>query len=119
MNRKLLKPLKIYLYRKKIKDLIRKAALKELTEKKNTLSKIRELKYETLKIQPYLKCPKFHRDERKLLYALRSRMHPSKNNFRKMYPKNYNDRLVMAYSTFYYCISSKGIHSGSQWIYNV
>ena len=33
------------IYRKKIKDLIRIAALKELTEKKNTLSKIRELKY--------------------------------------------------------------------------
>ena len=75
-------------YRKKIKYLIRKAALNELTELKNTLSKIRDLKYETLIIQPFFKCPKFHSHERKLLYSLRSRMHPSKNIFRKMHPNS-------------------------------
>lgn len=75
-------------YRKKIKDLIRRAAFKELTEMKNSKSKIKDLVYDTFSIQPYLKCSKFNRQERNLLYSLRARMHPAKNNFRKMYSQN-------------------------------
>ena len=76
------------IYKNKIKDLIRKAAFKELTEKKNSKSKIKDLKYETFAIQPYLKCSKFNNIEINLLYSLRSRMHPAKTNFRTMYLKN-------------------------------
>ena len=74
-----------HVYRKKIKDLIRKAALKELNVMKSTSSKIKDLKYEELRTQQYLMCPKFNNSERNLLYALRSRMYPAKNNFKKMH----------------------------------
>ena len=76
------------IYRKKIKGLVRKAAFRELLEKKNQLSKIRDLKYETFEIQPYLKSKDFNSSERNLLYSLRSRMHPAKTNFRKMHSNN-------------------------------
>ena len=46
------------------------------------------MKYETFVIQPYLKCSKFNLHERKLLFSLRSRMHPAKNNFNKMHSPN-------------------------------
>ena len=51
---------------------------------KSTSSKIKDLKYEELRTQQYLTCPKFNNSERNLLYALRSRMYPAKNNFKKM-----------------------------------
>ena len=75
-------------YRKKINDLIKRAAFKELLEMKNSKSKTKDLKYETFYIQPYLKCPKFNNSERKLLYSLRSRMHPARNNFKKLHSSN-------------------------------
>ena len=76
------------IYKKKIKDLIRKAAFKELTEKKISKSKIKDLEYETLAIQIYLKCSKFNNIKRNLLYSLRSRMHPAKIFFRRMHLNN-------------------------------
>ena len=63
------------------KKFIRKAAFKELTEINNSKSKTKIFKYDTFLNQPYLKCPKFITSERKLLYSLRSRMHPARNNF--------------------------------------
>jgi hypothetical protein len=75
-------------YRKKINELIKIAAFKELTEMKNSKSKIKDVNYETFSIQPYLKCSKFNNCERKLLYSLRSRMHPAKNNFKKLHSPN-------------------------------
>ena len=56
------------IYKKKIKDLIKKAAFKELTEKKNSESKIKDLKYETMANQAYNKCSKFNNNEINLLY---------------------------------------------------
>ena len=68
--------------RKKINDLIKIAAFKEITEMKNSKSKIKDLKYETYVIQPYINCSKFNNHERKLLYSLRSRMHHAKKQFK-------------------------------------
>jgi hypothetical protein len=68
-------------YRQKIKKLIRKAAFKEMIEKKNSLSKIKDIKYEAFAIQSYLKSKNFNSQERSLLYSLRSRMYDAKNNF--------------------------------------
>jgi hypothetical protein len=55
---------------------------------KNGLSKIVHIKYDTLKTQEYLKSKNFNSEERNLLYSLRSRSHPSKMNYRKMYSGN-------------------------------
>ena len=51
---------------------------------KTGLSKIVDIRYDTLKIQEYLKNKNFNSEERYLLYSLRSRSHPSKLNYRKM-----------------------------------
>ena len=75
-------------YRQKIKKLIRKAAFKEMIEKKNSLSKIKDIKYKAFAIQSYLKSKNFNCQERNLLYSLRSRMYDAKNNFRKLHLNN-------------------------------
>ena len=72
-------------YKKKIKQLVEKAAFKQFMAEKVQLSKLNEVTYEKLTIQPYLTSRKFNNKERNLLYALRSRCHASKLNFRKMY----------------------------------
>ena len=55
---------------------------------KNGLSKIVHIEYDTLKTQEYLKSTNFNSEERNLLYSLRSRAHPAKLNYRKMYSGN-------------------------------
>ena len=57
---------------------VKKAAFKSYVEEKNTMSKIRGLKNTQLKMQLYLKDKMFDKEERKLLYALRSRYHTTK-----------------------------------------
>ena len=76
------------IYRSKIKKLIRKAAFEELTVKKNSLTKVKDIKYEAFAIQPYLKSTDFNTKERNLLYSLRSRMYAAKINFRKLHSLN-------------------------------
>ena len=76
------------IYRSKIKKLIRKAAFEELTVKKNSLTKVKDIKYEAFAIQPYLKSTDFNTEERNLLYSLRSRIYPAKINFRKLHSLN-------------------------------
>ena len=76
------------IYRKKIKTLVNKAAFQELLEEKKKLSKIKNINYDSYDIQPYLKSNVFTSEERNLLYALRSRMHPAKLNFKKMHSNN-------------------------------
>ena len=48
------------------------------------LSKIKDIKYDCLKIQDYLISSNFNPKERNLLYALRSRAHPARLNYRKL-----------------------------------
>ena len=64
---------------------MKKAAFELYVEEKNTMSKKRSLKYTQLETQLYLKDKMFDKEERKLLYALRSRCHTTKENFKKMY----------------------------------
>ena len=55
-----------------------------MCKEQKSLSKIKDIKYECVKIQEYLKSPNFNQKERNLLYALRSRSHPAKLNYRKI-----------------------------------
>ena len=71
-------------YKIKIKNLVGKAAFEYMCKEQKGLSKIKDIKYECGKIQEYLKSPNFNQKERNLLYALRSRSHPAKLNYRKM-----------------------------------
>ena len=67
-------------YRIRIRKLVEKAAFDYMIKEKNGLSKIRDIKHESLKIQDYLKSRLFNPKERNLLYALRSRSHQAKLN---------------------------------------
>ena len=53
-------------------------------EEKNGHTKIKNINYNEYKIQPYLENNLFTNEERNLLYALRSKCHPAKQNFKKM-----------------------------------
>ena len=72
-------------YKKFIKSLIKKAAFEEYMQEKSSKSKLDEVTYESLKIQPYLTEYKLNTQEKNLLYSLRSRSHPAKSNYKKMY----------------------------------
>ena len=75
-------------YKKKVKILVKKAALKYLLNQKEGHKKIKDITFNEYKIQPYLNSNMFNNEERKLLYSLRSRCHPAKLNFRKMNKNN-------------------------------
>ena len=72
-------------YKKKIKQLLYKAAFKEYMKEKSDRSKLNQLQYQSLQLQPYLIDKSLTYKEMYLLYSLRSRAHPAKNNYRKMY----------------------------------
>ena len=76
------------IYKKKIKYLVRSAAFNYYMKKKADLSKLNEVEYKSLEIQPYLTNKMFNNEEINLLYSMRSRCHPSKLNFRKFHAKN-------------------------------
>ena len=71
-------------YKKKIKQLVQKAAFKFYMNEKDKLTKLETLQYTELKIQPYLKEKTTTNKEKNLLYSLRSRSHEAKINFRNM-----------------------------------
>ena len=71
-------------YKVRIKKLVENAAFKFMIKLKNGLSKIKDINYDTLKIQEYLKSDNFNPKERNLLYSLRSRSHPAKLNYRQL-----------------------------------
>ena len=68
-----------------VKGLTQKAAFKYFLKEKERHSKMNELSYSELRIQPYLIDKRFTKEERDLLISLRSRCHDSKNNFKKLY----------------------------------
>ena len=72
-------------YKKKINQLLYKAAFCEYMKEKAEKSKLEQLQYKTLQLQPYLIEKSLTYKEIYLLYSLRSRAHPAKNNYRKMY----------------------------------
>ena len=71
-------------YKKHIKELVQIASYKYLMKEKEKHTKLDDVTYTDLKIQPYLTDCKFSKEERKLLIALRSRCHSAKTNFRKL-----------------------------------
>ena len=75
-------------YKKKIKNLLMKAAFAEYMKEKDQKSKLNNLTYDSLKIQPYLTKNSYSHKEKCLLYSLRSRSHPAKSNYKKMYQNN-------------------------------
>ena len=75
-------------YKKKIRNLLMKAAFAEYMKEKDQKSKLNNLTYDSLKIQPYLTKNSYSHKEKCLLYSLRSRSHPAKSNYKKMYQNN-------------------------------
>ena len=72
----------------KIKKFVAKAAFEYMIMEQKGLSKIKDINYDSLKIQDYLTSPNFNPKERNLLYSLRSRAHPARINYRKMNSSN-------------------------------
>ena len=68
--------------------LVKKAALKYLNKEKEGHKKVKNIVYKSLNIQPYLTSKLFTREERNLMYSLRSNCHPAKNNFKRMNKNN-------------------------------
>ena len=54
-------------YKKKIKMLVKKAALKYLNKEKDGHKKVKNIEYKSLNIQPYLTSKLFTREERNLM----------------------------------------------------
>ena len=72
--------------KKKLKTLATNAAFKQLQEKLQSHKKVKHLKYEALKIQPYLTSDMFTQDDRKTLTALRSHcVKGVRHNFSKLF----------------------------------
>ena len=90
MNDEEIKKISKETYKKMVKKMVKKAAFKSYIAKKETHQKIRNLEYEQLELKPYLKSSEFSGKERKLLTLLRSRCHPARNNFKKMYQNQIN-----------------------------
>ena len=67
---------------------IRKAALNYLNDRKDTHTKIKHIKYETLKCQEYLVSSMFSNTDINTLFSLRSRMIDCKVNFRNKHQDN-------------------------------
>ena len=80
-------------YKKNIKNMINKSAFKYFMQIKETHSKLDQLEYTELKIQPYLKSLAINNKEKELLFNIRSKSHHSKDNFRKLYRNNLNCSL--------------------------
>ena len=73
-------------FKQLVKTKVREAALKYLKVKQQTHTKVQNILYNKLEIQPYLKSVLFNNDETKLLFSLRTRTSESfKCNFRNLY----------------------------------
>ena len=72
-------------YKMKIKKLIHRAAFLEYDKEKADKSKLNQLQYKSLQIQPYLAKNGLSNEEINLLYSLRSRSHPAKSKYKKLY----------------------------------
>ena len=72
-------------YRKRIIQLLYKAAISEYFKEKTDKSKLEQLIYKDLQVQPYLINEGVTYKEMYLLYSLRCRSHPAKGNYRTMY----------------------------------
>ena len=65
-------------------NLLTEAAFASYVKEKNLLTKIRDIKYTCLEPQTYLVNTMFNSEERNLLFALRARCYPVKENFKSI-----------------------------------
>ena len=72
---------------------IKKETLAFLISIKNKHSKMDNLNFEELKCSDYLKNSQISTEDTKLLFQLRTRMYPVKNNFKQRYQNDLNCRL--------------------------
>ena len=75
-------------YKSEIKALVHKATFKYFMNKKKNHSKLDEIKYTKLQLQPYLSSSVINNKQKELLYILRSKCHNSKKNFKKLNRNN-------------------------------
>ena len=75
-------------FKKNIKSKISLAALQYLKDKQKYHSKVKDISYESLKIQPYMKSSIFLNEEICLLFAIRSKLIDCKMNFKSKYGEN-------------------------------
>ena len=80
-------------YKNKIKHLVQKAAFSYFMEQKSKHSKLANLNYTSLQIQPYLTSKYINNKEAELLYNLRSNCYQAKYNFKKMFKNDLLCRL--------------------------
>ena len=85
LNEDSAKNLKKEALKNKLKEKIYFSAFKYLQVLKSSHSKVREVSYEKLCIQPYLTDNNFTTVEKQLLFSLRGRMTNIKNNFSSIY----------------------------------
>ena len=90
MNEEEIKLIPKETYRKKMKEMVSKAAFDLYKEKLMIQSKTKDLKYKKLEIQDYLRSDLFSKEERELLVKLRSKCHYSKANFKTRYQNKLN-----------------------------
>ena len=76
------------LYKKNLKQKIRKNAFLELINLKERHSKMKNVNYKTLSLQPYLSDSRFSLKQKQLLFKLRTRMLDVKGNFKSMFQGN-------------------------------
>ena len=74
-----------FLFKKIIKMKVKEAALKYLIEKKNEHSKMTNLTYSKLDMQPYFKSKCLNTNQVKQLFRFRTRMSNVKANFKSKY----------------------------------
>ena len=87
MNDEAIKQMKSNQFKKLVKEKAQEASLKYLLLQKETKSKLGKLKYNSLKIQPYMESKLFTREEASFLMALRTHtVRGVRGDFRGMYP---------------------------------
>ena len=75
-------------FKSKVTLAIKREALKYLNDKKSEKSKLKDLFYDELKMQDYLKSSNLQISEKKLLFQLRTRMVDVKENFKHAYTEH-------------------------------
>ena len=79
-------------WKKLIKEKVNIAAFTYFKNLQQTHSKTKDIKYNSLEIQSYLKSPQFNDEECEILFKLRSKMHYYKCNM----PSQYQGDLTCA-----------------------
>ena len=96
MNDEEIKTMSKNKYKTWVKEKVKKAAFESYVKEKNTLTKIKDIEYTCLETQQYLVDTMFSSEERNLLFALRSRCYPVKENFKNINKQNMNCKLGCA-----------------------